>query len=64
MDKGQEMSDELAHDALDRMHRAFKRGTGCHLTAEMIFALSVTFMGELWQAERPEPEETENEDNG
>ena len=43
----------LAHDALNRMKRANQRGTGCHLTAEMIEALSITFMGELWFSEDP-----------
>lgn len=38
----------LAHDALDRMRRACKRGTGCHLTADMISALEVTVVGSLW----------------
>lgn len=44
--------------ALLRMKRAHERGTGCHLTAEMLQALSVTLVGEWWselkmaQAER------------
>lgn len=37
-----------AHAALDRMRRAHKRGTGCHLTAEMIDELSLTVVGSLW----------------
>lgn len=42
-----------AHDALDRMHRAHQRGTGCRLTAEMIAALGVTFLGQTWGEDRP-----------
>lgn len=44
---------DLAHDALDRMKRAYDRGTGCHLTAEMIAALNITFLGEVWNDDRP-----------
>lgn len=54
------MSDhiKLANDAFDRMKRAHERGTGCHLTAEMIEALSISFLGEVWDEERtPEPKE-------
>jgi hypothetical protein len=46
-------SDEAAQDALDRMHRAHGRGTGCHLTAEMIQSLALTAIGEIWSGERP-----------
>lgn len=45
--------DECAHDALDRMERARKRGTGCCLTAEMIAALALTFLGETMGQPRP-----------
>jgi hypothetical protein len=45
--------DEAAQDALDRMHRAHGRGTGCHLTAEMIQSLALTAIGEIWSDERP-----------
>jgi hypothetical protein len=45
---------KLAHDALDRMRRAHERGTGCHLTADMVFGLSVTFLGETWAGDRPD----------
>ena len=31
-----------AQDALNRMRRASHRGTGCHLTKEMIDSLSLT----------------------
>jgi hypothetical protein len=51
---------DKAQDAFDRMYRASKRGTGCHLTAEMIAELGLTFLGEIWSTERPEPDaETE-----
>jgi len=42
-----------AHDALDRLKRACDRGTGCHLTADMIHGLSVTMVGQMWDEERP-----------
>lgn len=42
-----------AHDALNRMKRAHDRGTGCHLTAEMVEALYLTFLGEVWSADDP-----------
>jgi hypothetical protein len=35
------------------MHRAHGRGTGCHLTAEMIQSLALTAIGEVWSDERP-----------
>ena len=34
--------------ALGRMRCAHKRGTGCTLTAEMIAALGVTFLAQIW----------------
>lgn len=43
----------LAQDALNRMARAERRGTGCHLTAEMIEALNVTFLAEIWSDADP-----------
>lgn len=42
-----------AHDALERMRRAFERGTGCHLTASMINCLSVTVIGSMWNEDDP-----------
>jgi len=39
---------DLAHDALNRMKRAHERGTGCHLTWEMVAALSVSIIGQMW----------------
>ena len=42
-----------AQDALNRMRRAAERGTGCHLTADMIAALEVTVVGSLW--DEPDP---------
>jgi hypothetical protein len=46
---------DKAQDALDRMRRAHQRGTGCHLTAEMIQELSVTVVGAMWGQPRPAP---------
>lgn len=42
-----------AHDAFDRMKRASDRGTGCHLTKEMIQSLSLTFIADTWS--QPDP---------
>lgn len=42
-----------AQAALDRMKRANDRGTGCHLTAEMIRELGFTSIGETWGEENP-----------
>lgn len=42
-----------AHDAFNRMRRAYRRGTGCYLTAEMIASLSVTFVAQAWEEEDP-----------
>lgn len=41
------------NDALDRMKRAHERGTGCHLTREMIEALYVSILGSIWEEPRP-----------
>lgn len=38
----------LQGEALSRMRRASERGTGCHLTADMIGALSVSILAEWW----------------
>jgi len=43
----------LTHDALNRMKRASERGTGCHLTAEMIADLETTIIGQMWTEEEP-----------
>lgn len=42
-----------AHDALNRMRRAYERGTGCHLTAEMIQVLNLTVIGAMWAEDDP-----------
>jgi hypothetical protein len=42
-----------AHDALNKLKRASKRNTGCHLSANEVFALSLTRIGELWDDEDP-----------
>lgn len=44
---------DAVHDGLNRMKRAHDRGTGCHLTAEMIAALSLTCVGSLWMDDDP-----------
>jgi hypothetical protein len=38
----------LTRKALDRMRRAWERGTGCYLTSEMIQNMSVSVFGEMW----------------
>ena len=40
-------------DALNRMYRAYQHGTGCHLTAEMIYGLSTTLLGQMWAEADP-----------
>jgi hypothetical protein len=45
-----------AHDALNRMRRAHERGTGCHLTAEMVASLGLSFLGETWSDDDPRGE--------
>lgn len=42
-----------AHDALNRMKRAYERRTGCNLTAEMIQSLHLTVFGEMWSEDDP-----------
>jgi len=42
-----------AHDALNRMRRAHDRGTGCHLTAEMIQSLALSLVGQIWAEADP-----------
>lgn len=42
-----------AHDALNKMRRARERGAGCRLTADEIFELSLTAIGELWNQDDP-----------
>ncbi len=45
--------DDGAQDALNRMARAARRGTGCTLTAEMIASLAVTIIGQAWAEADP-----------
>ena len=45
--------DDGAQDALNKMARACKRGTGCHLTREEIQSLNLTTIGELWAQDDP-----------
>jgi hypothetical protein len=42
-----------AQDAFNRMRRAHERGTGCHLTAEMIAGLAMTQIAEIWSENDP-----------
>ena len=44
---------DASQDALNRMRRASHRGTGCHLTKEMIDSLELTVIGEMWKEEDP-----------
>lgn len=53
-----------AHDALNRMSRAAKRGTGCHLTADMIAALALTAVGSLWDDADPRGDDQQNAGGG
>lgn len=57
-DDADEAWENGANDALNRMKRAFARGTGCHLTAEMINALAVTTVGEMWEYADPRENKT------
>lgn len=57
MSDQQNRYDDGAHDALNRMRRAAERGTGCHLTAEMIASLAVTQIGAYWS--QPDPRQIE-----
>lgn len=45
--------DDGAQDALNKMARAQRRGTGCHLTADQIQSLYLTTIGELWAQDDP-----------
>lgn len=48
-----------AQDALTKMQRAHKRGTGCHLTAEQIQSLSLTIIGQMWSEDDPRKDNEE-----
>jgi len=50
-----------AQDALDRMRRAHERGTGCHLTAEMIHAFACSMIGQMWAEARPKDKDETHE---
>lgn len=52
-----------AEDALNRMKRAYSRGSGCYLTMEMVRSLNLTILGEIWN--QPDPRRfTERNDHG
>jgi hypothetical protein len=44
---------DSVNDALNRMKRAQRRGTGCHLTVEMVRALGCTLLAEVWGEDDP-----------
>lgn len=44
---------DIVQDALNKLARATRRGTGCRLTADEIHALSVTSFGQTWS--EPDP---------
>ena len=59
--------DDGAQDALNKMARANKRGTGCKLSADEIMSLSLTTIGELWSQDdprKPAPKLGEQEGGG
>ena len=56
--------EDAAQDALTRMARAARRHTGCYLTPEMISALEMTAVGEIWAAPDPRKPRTGNEHEG
>jgi hypothetical protein len=49
----------IAHNALNKLARAAKRGTGCRLSAREIAALNVTKVGELWAEPDPRSDDLE-----
>lgn len=50
-----------AHEALERLRRASDRGTGCHLTADMIASLELTIVGQMWREHDPRVGKDERE---
>jgi hypothetical protein len=47
------------HDAMNRLRRAENRGTGCHLTADMVAGLGMKY-SEVWQEDDPRNESNSN----
>jgi hypothetical protein len=45
--------DNIVQDLLNRMARAHKRGTGLHISADELHALSVTMIGQWWSQDDP-----------
>lgn len=45
--------ENLIQDAINRMRRAYERGTGCHLTADMISAMETSIFGSIWWEDDP-----------
>jgi hypothetical protein len=60
-DRQRKVSDG-AHDALNRMKRAYDRHTGCYLTPQMIDSLGVTVIGSIW--DEPDPRKEQSDDVG
>lgn len=50
-----------AQDALNRLSRAMRRGTGCHLTADMVSGLSITLVGEICAQADPRGQQDDGE---
>jgi hypothetical protein len=52
-ERGEVSGLDAAQDALNRMRRAHRRGTGCLLTAEMVASLAISMIGEIWAQDDP-----------
>lgn len=52
--------DDSAQDALNRLRKAEQAGKGCRLSADEVFALSLTAIGEIWAQPDPRKQETSN----
>lgn len=55
---------DAAHDALNRMKRACERGTGCHLTADMVASLGLTAVASLWDEDDPRKTKRSDQQSG
>lgn len=51
-----------AQDALNRMARASKRGTGCRISADEIRSLSLTSIGQMWHQDDPRTTDAQHHD--
>lgn len=50
--------DDIIQDALNRLYRAARKGTGCRLSAEEIHYLNTTTFGDAWNQPDPRKETT------